>query len=60
MQKRVVMLVGPANEPGFPYQHHDWGIIPPTGENASEIQIDAVIEACARAFAELDAGKTNS
>ena len=52
MQKRVVMLVGPAHEPGFPYQHHDWGITPSTGENVSEIKIGAVIEACARAFSE--------
>ena len=60
MQKRVVMLVGPANEPGFPYQHRDWGITPSTGSLAAEIQIEPVIEACARAFEELGAGRPNS
>jgi len=54
MQKRVIMLVGyPAQEPGFPYQHRDWVVVPPTGGNVSEIQTDAVIEACAEAFTEL-------
>jgi heptosyltransferase-1 len=52
MQKRVVMLVGPANEPGFPYQHRDWGLTPETDENVSDIQIPAVIAACAKAFNE--------
>ena len=58
MQKRVLMLVGyPAREPGFPYQHRDWAVTPSTGGNVSEIQTSAVIEACARAFAELGAAK---
>ena len=52
MQKRVVMLIGPVNEPGFPYQHHDWGLTPTTGEKVSNIEISAVIEACSRAFSE--------
>ncbi|HEV2437835.1 MAG TPA: glycosyltransferase family 9 protein [Verrucomicrobiae bacterium] len=52
MQKRVVMLVGPANEPGFPYQHHDWGLTPTVGENVSGIEIGNVIKACERAFVE--------
>ena len=48
MQKRVVMLVGhPEGEPGFPYQHRDWAVTLKYGENISEIQIGAVIEACA-------------
>jgi ADP-heptose:LPS heptosyltransferase len=52
MQKRVVMLVGPASEPGFPYQHRDWGLTPETGENVADIQIPAVIAACDKAFSE--------
>jgi ADP-heptose:LPS heptosyltransferase len=54
LQKRVLMLIGyPACEPGFPYQHRDWAVTPPTGGNVSEIQVVAVIEACAQALAEL-------
>lgn len=54
MQKRVLMLIGhPAREPGFPYQHHDWAVTPPGGGNVSGIRREAVIAACARAFAEL-------
>jgi ADP-heptose:LPS heptosyltransferase len=52
MQKRVVMLVGDPDEPGFPYQHRDWGLTPERGENLATIQIPAVIAACARAFNE--------
>lgn len=52
MKKRVVMLIGPAREPGFPYQHRDWAVLPVGGGNVSEIQIGAVVEACERAFAE--------
>lgn len=52
MQKRVVMLVGPTNEPGFPYQHRDWGLTPNTGYNVADIQVSAVIAACAKAFSE--------
>ena len=52
MKKRVVMLIGPANEPGFPYQHRDWGLTPTAGENVSDINISAVIEACSKAFNE--------
>ncbi len=52
MQKRVVMLIGPANEPGFPYQHPDWGLTPATGEKVSDIKFSAVIEACSLAFNE--------
>ncbi len=52
MQKKVVMLVGPASEPGFPYQHRDWGLTPETGDNVADIQIPAVITACAKAFNE--------
>jgi ADP-heptose:LPS heptosyltransferase len=50
MQKRVVMLVGhPAREPGFPYQHRNWAVVPAGDDDSSEIQIGAVIEACAAA-----------
>jgi len=52
MQKRVVMLIGPAGEPGFPYQHREWGLTPETGDRVAEIKIPAVIEACAKAFSE--------
>jgi ADP-heptose:LPS heptosyltransferase len=56
MQKQVLMLIGyPAGEPGFPYQHRDWAITPPGGGSVSEIRTDAVIAACARAFADLSA-----
>ena len=54
MQKRVVMLIGfPNREPGFPYQHRDWAVTSPGGGIVSEIPIDAVIAACARAFEEM-------
>ncbi len=53
MQKRVLMLIGyPTHEPGFPYQHHDWAVTPPSGGSVSEIRTDTVIEACARAVSE--------
>lgn len=53
LQKRVIMLIGyPAGEPGFPYQHRDWAVTPPSGGKASEIPVEAVIAACARAIAE--------
>jgi ADP-heptose:LPS heptosyltransferase len=52
MQKRVVMLVGPVTEPGFPYQHRDWGLTPATGEQVSDIPVSTVIDACSRAFSE--------
>jgi ADP-heptose:LPS heptosyltransferase len=56
LQKRTVMLVGyPDREPGFPYQHRDWAVTSPSGGHVSEIPASAVIEACARAFAELGA-----
>jgi len=59
MQKRVLMLIGyPAREPGFPYQHRDWAVTPPGGGNVSEIRTEAVMEACARAFADLSAVKS--
>jgi ADP-heptose:LPS heptosyltransferase len=58
MQKRVLMLVGyPAREPGFPYQHRDWAVVPLTGGSIAEIQTGAVIEAGERAFTELGAAK---
>ena len=53
MQKRVVMLIGPAGEPGFPYQHRDWGLTPVAGDNVADIQVLAVIDACAKALAEM-------
>jgi heptosyltransferase-1 len=60
MQKRVLMLIGyPTREPGFPYQHRDWAVTPPSGGSVSEIRTDAVIEACARAFDELSVVKKN-
>lgn len=53
MQKRVVMLVGcPATEPGFPYQHRDWAVVPARGVETAGIETQTVIAACARAFSE--------
>jgi ADP-heptose:LPS heptosyltransferase len=54
MGKRVVMIMN-SIAPGsaFPFQHPDWAVVPITGDNVSEIQTGAVIEACVRAFAEL-------
>jgi ADP-heptose:LPS heptosyltransferase len=53
MQKRVVMLVGcPGREPGLPYQHREWAVISPLEGQMSEIQTNAVIEACTRALTE--------
>ena len=52
MRKRVIMLIGSRNEPGFPFQHRDWGITPNEGENVAGIQLPAVITECAKAFNE--------
>ncbi|MDE3067835.1 MAG: glycosyltransferase family 9 protein [Verrucomicrobiota bacterium] len=52
MQKRVVMLIGPASEPGFPYQHRNWGMTPAVGHNVADIQVSAVIDACSKALNE--------
>jgi heptosyltransferase I len=60
MGQRVVMLMN-SNAPGtsHPFQHADWTVTPSAGKAVSEIQSDVVVEACARAFTELDAAKTN-
>jgi ADP-heptose:LPS heptosyltransferase len=52
MEKRVVMLIGSTNEPGFPYQHRDWGLTPKKDGNVSDIQVSDAIEACSQAFSE--------
>jgi ADP-heptose:LPS heptosyltransferase len=61
MGKRVVMLMQ-SNAPGssHPFQHADWTVTPAAGKTAAEILPDAVIAACARAFAELAAVKIDS
>jgi len=54
---RCVMLLGnPDSEPGFPYQHHDWAVIPPPGQGLSEITTSQVMAAVEQAFAERLAG----
>jgi ADP-heptose:LPS heptosyltransferase len=60
MGKRSVMLMQ-SNAPGssHPFQHADWTVTPPAGKTVAEIQPEAIIEACARAFAELGVGKAN-
>jgi ADP-heptose:LPS heptosyltransferase len=53
VQKRVVMLVGyPAGEPGFPYQHRDWAVVPDGKAGTANIPLVRVMEACERAFSE--------
>jgi ADP-heptose:LPS heptosyltransferase len=56
LDKRVVMLVH-TDKPGnsYPFQHPDWVITPTTGGNIAGIETRAVIEACDRAFAEVQA-----
>jgi len=51
MGKHVVMLMA-SNAPGspHPFQHADWAVTPAAGQTVPEIQINSVIEACARAF----------
>jgi ADP-heptose:LPS heptosyltransferase len=60
MGKRVVMLMK-SNAPGacHPFQHPDWTVMPSTRKTAFEIQTNAVIEACARAFADCEADAIN-
>jgi ADP-heptose:LPS heptosyltransferase len=54
MQKRVVMLIGPKDEPGFPYQHRDWGVTPAAGSNAADIPLETVVEHCERALEQIE------
>ena len=51
--KRVIMVMR-SGAPGSPcpYQHPDWAVTPATDNVISEIEIDPVIEACARAWQE--------
>jgi heptosyltransferase-1/heptosyltransferase-2 len=60
MGKRIVMLMQ-SNAPGtpHPFQHADWTVTPPDGKIVAEIESDAVIETCARAFAELGVEKNH-
>jgi hypothetical protein len=46
------MLIGPAWEPGYPYQHPDWALTPASGTNLADIGIATVIEKCSKAFTE--------
>jgi heptosyltransferase I len=49
--KPVVMIMH-SNAPGssHPFQHADWTVTPPEGKTVSEIQTEAVIDACAKSF----------
>lgn len=54
MGKRVVMVIS-SIAPGncFPYQHPDWAVAPTPGTMITTVTPAMVIEACARAIAEL-------
>ncbi len=55
MDRRVTAII-PSMAPGspHPFQHPEWAVAPPAGLNISAITTEAVIEACGRAFSELD------
>jgi len=57
MDKRVVFLAGFSRRPKkfYPFRHEDWKISPPPGQGISAVPVGAVIEACRRAFAEVEA-----
>jgi ADP-heptose:LPS heptosyltransferase len=50
MNKRVVLLA--IRSKHHPFQHPDWNITPADGSEMADIKVPAVIDACARAFAE--------
>jgi heptosyltransferase-1 len=51
MGKRVVLIMhSNASGSSHPFQHADWTVTPPEGKAVSEIQTEAVIEACAKGF----------
>ncbi len=54
MDKRVAAII-PSTAPGspHPFQHPEWAVAPPAGQNISAITTESVIEACAHAFSEL-------
>ena len=54
MNKRVVMIME-SIAPGstHPFQHQDWAVTPLSGRNVAGIGVEPVIEACARAMAEV-------
>jgi ADP-heptose:LPS heptosyltransferase len=52
MNQRVVMLMAKPGARTVPFQHEDWALMPSAGQTVSSIKVDAVVEACARAFAE--------
>ncbi len=55
MDKRVIAII-PSTAPGgkYPFQHPEWAVTPPAGQNISAITTEAIIEACGHAFTELD------
>lgn len=53
LNKRVVMLMRSAKHTRFhPFQHENWMVVPTGDETISSLTPAAVIETCARAFAE--------
>jgi ADP-heptose:LPS heptosyltransferase len=52
--KRVVMLMPPptVSTTTYPYGHREWAVNPPEGKETTEISVEQVDQACARAFAE--------
>ncbi|SRR6266568_1260716 len=54
MGKRVAAIIS-STAPGsnYPFQHPEWAVTPPGGQNISAITTETVIEACGHAFTEL-------
>jgi len=56
LQRRVLMLMGyAAHEPGFPYQHREWAVTAGDELPVTAIRVEAVLEATAKALAQLGA-----
>ena len=55
MGKRVVMIMN-STAPGrpFPFRHANWAVAPPNDRIISNIQTGTIIQACERAFAEMN------
>lgn len=55
--KRVVMIINPETAGRtYPFRHADWVLAPPQNQKVLQIETGVVIEACARAFVEMNAG----
>lgn len=53
MGKRVAMLMRPnIRQRSYPFQQSEWSVMPVNGKNMPDIKVGAVIETCARAFAD--------